>query len=137
MNRQDRLKVASGVISLFNRKYRTNVPEKEAELSLGNKEAKHKFDLYEAGEVIGGVTTSTWKCNTPKRSNNSGGQDRVAAELMWLTLWQGNERRVMILTDDDMAKRLYERWKGCPFPKKIEIIYCNLPEKKFQVIGEL
>ncbi len=129
----NKLKIESEVVCLFNGKNGTNA--KKAKLQVGNEGSSHEFDLYESDKVIGGVTTSPWKNKTG--SSNTGGQDRASTELLWLSLWGGNERRVMILTDRDMADRLYERWKGCSFPKRIEIIHCNLPQKKFDMVGML
>jgi len=73
----------------------------------------------------------------PEIISLTGGQDRASTELLWLTLWNGNERRVMILTNREMADKLYKRWKGCPFPKRSEIIHCNLPQREFDIVGML
>lgn len=129
----NKLKTESEIVSLFNSKKGTNA--KKVILQLGNDGASHEFDLYESDKVIGGVTTSPWKNKTG--SSNSAGQDRASTELLWLTLWNGNEWRVMILTDQEMAEKLYKRWKGCPFPKRIEIIHCILPQRKFVMVGTL
>ncbi|MBI4307391.1 MAG: hypothetical protein HY684_01110 [Chloroflexi bacterium] len=99
---------------------------KKAKLCLG-KTAVHEFDIFEQGRVIGGITTSPWKNrpteNYPSGSNNSGGQDGTAAELLWLSLWQGYEERVLMLTDKDMATGLLHRWKGCRFPNPIKVVH--------------
>ncbi len=121
---------------LFNEKYQAKAEEKETELPLGQN-TKHKFDIYECGKFIGGITTSTWKCNTVLKSNNSGGQDRASTELLWLSLWQGRERRVMILTDTEMADRLFKRWQGCKFPRQIEILHCDESKRLFETVGVL
>jgi hypothetical protein len=97
--------------------------------------SRHEFDIYQKGSVIGGITTSPWKNNTG--SNNSGGQDRVAAELLWLTLWPGVERRVMILSGKDMAERILKRWQGCSFPHSVEIFYYDLSTNCIQRQGIL
>jgi len=44
---------------------------------------KHRFDLYAESTVIGGVTTSPLKNSSG--SSNTGGRDRVCAELLWLS----------------------------------------------------
>jgi len=119
---------------LFSKKYQAKIEENETQLQVAKK-AKHKFDIYEGGKFIGGITTSPWKNSTG--SNNTGGQDRASTELLWLSLWQGRERRVMILTDREMANKLFNRWESCPFPHKIEIIYCNLSEKRLEKSGVL
>ena len=121
---------------LFNEKYQAKTEEKETELQVGQN-AKHKFDIYECGRFIGGITTSPWRCDTPSRSNNTGGQDRCSTELLWLTLWEGTEHRVMILTDNEMADKLHKRWQGCKFPHQIEIFHCDLDKKEFKSVGVL
>lgn len=35
-------------------------------LDIGDQGAKHEFDLYEEGKVIGGISTSPWKNKTKK-----------------------------------------------------------------------
>jgi len=138
VQREEKKQAERDARRLFNEKYQAKAEEKETELQVGLGQcAKHKFDIYECGKFIGGITTSTWKCNTVRRSNNSGGQDRASAELLWLTLYRGDERRVMILTDEDMAERLFGRWQGCAFPHRIEIIHCDLREERLKKIGVL
>lgn len=129
----DKLKTELDIVSLFNSKNGRSA--KKSVLQLGSGGASHEFDLYESDKVIGGVTTSSWK--NKSGSTNTGGQDRASTELLWLTLWIGSERRVMMFTDREMADKLYKRWKGCPFPKRIEIIHCDLSQRKFDVAGTL
>lgn len=126
-------KIEEEVRSLFNRHNQTSA--EKAVLSLGRKGASHEFDLYNSGKVIGGITTSPWKNKTG--SNNTGGQDRASTELLWLTLWEGNENRVMILTDREMADKLFKRWQGCPFPHQIEIIHYDESKRLFERVGML
>lgn len=109
----------------------------EKKIVIVGQGAKHEFDLYEPNKVIGGISTSPWTNKTSRRSTNTGGQDRVSTELLWLTLCPGDERRVMVLTDEDMAERLFERWQGCAFPHRIQIIFCNLSENRLQRVGVL
>lgn len=104
-------------------------------LPIGNEGAKHEYDLFEEGKIIGGISTSPWFNKTG--SNNTGGQDRAAAELFWLSLWNGPEKRVHILTDYEMAERLYERFKGVPLIAKIEIVHFDLNQSLFISIGTL
>ncbi len=117
----NRLKLEEEIRSHFNNSEHLNA-QKAVLIVGGNSE--HEFDVYEAGKVIGGITTSPWKNLTG--SNNSGGQDRVATELLWLTLWPGPERRVMILSSKEMADRLLKRWQGSSFPQIIEIFYYDI-----------
>ena len=130
----ERLQIEEEAVSKFNSQYGTDA-RKVKGLPVGNANAKHEFDLYEPGKVIGGVTTSPWTNKTG--STNTGGQDRAAAELLWLSLWGGEERRILIVTDPDMARRLLERFGGCPFPKPIEILQYNSHKKQLVEVGRL
>lgn len=130
---KDRLEIEEKVRSLFNKLEKTDakkLPRKYSKLT-------HEFDLYEEGNVIGGVTTSPWWNKTEKHTSNSGGQDRASTELLWLTMWNGNEHRVLICTEKDMAENLLRRWKGCRFPERIDICYCDLPKQKLDLLGTL
>jgi hypothetical protein len=102
-------------------------------LKVGKDGAKHEYDLYEKDKVIGGVSTSPWKNKTG--TNNTGGQDRAAAELLWLSLWNGKEHRVHILTSLEMAKNIYKKFKGTPFRKEVEVMHYNLDTEAFTSIG--
>ena len=106
-------------------------------LDIGDQGAKHEFDLYEEGKVIGGISTSSWKMKTKKKSNNTGGQDRVSTELLWLILWPGNEKRVLILTDHEMSCKIYKKFRGTPFAKKVHIFHFDLQNAVFKKIGAL
>ena len=64
----------------FNRNEGTNA--QKSGVTIGKKQ--HEFDLYQAGVIVGGISTSPWLNRTPKHTNNSGGQDRIAAESFWL-----------------------------------------------------
>jgi hypothetical protein len=106
--------------------------EKE-KLVVGCQSANHEFDLYEKGKVIGGISTSPLK--NKSGTNNTGGQDRAAAELLWLSLWNGKEQRVLILTNKEMAKKTYKKFQGTPLRKKEIIMHFNLTTKVFDPIG--
>ena len=108
---------------------------KKKTLGLGTLAAAHEFDLYETSKIIGGVSTSPWL--NKSGSNNTGGQDRAATELLWLTLWLGDEKRVHVLTDRKMAHSLFRRFSGACFPERIEIQYFDIEAKKFTVVGTL
>lgn len=129
----ERLQIERAVVAKFNSQYGTDARKQTPQ--VGNANAKHEFDLYEPGKVIGGVTTSPWTNKTG--STNTGGQDRAAAELLWLSLWGGEERRILIVTDPEMARRLLERFGGCPFPKPIEILQYNNHKKQLVEVGRL
>lgn len=106
-------------------------------LPVGLEGAKHEFDLYEADHVIGGISTSPWTNRTQLKSSNSGGQDRLSAELLWLSLWKGMEARVVIVTDKEMAERLLSRFRGCGFPHPIEIVLFESLSETLTTVGFL
>jgi len=82
-------------------------------VSLGK--SRHEFDLYQEGVVAVGISTSPWVNRTAKRTNNSDGQDRVAAELLWLQLCNSAKRKVLILKEKDMANGINHRFGGSGF----------------------
>jgi hypothetical protein len=116
------------------------IKAKKDKLSFSKSGPIHEFDMYEQGKVIGGVSTSPW-FNKPNKdgkiSNNTAGQDRAATEILWLSLWSGPERRVHILTDSQMAARIYKKFKGAVFPKNVEIHHFNIDTNIFTHIGTL
>ena len=132
---QQKLKIESEIISLFSKQ--NQVKAKKNVLKVGQAGASHEFDLYVPEMFIGGISTSPWTNKTLRRSTNTGGQDRCSTELLWLTLWEGTEHRVIILTDIEMADKLLKRWRGCAFPHKIEIIHYNSSEQYFETVGIL
>ena len=103
-------------------------------LDIGAQGAKHEFDLYEKSKVIGGISTSPWKTSG---YNNTGGQDRVSTELLWLILWPGKEKRVLILTDPEMSEKIHKKFLGTPFEKKVYIFHFDLNNESFKEVGEL
>ena len=117
----------------YNSKHSCNARKKT--LPIGTQGAKHEFDLYEEGKVIGGISTSPWTNKTG--TNNTAGQDRVSTELLWLILWPGKEKRVLILTDHDMSKKIHEKFRGTPFAKKVHVFHFDLENKSFKKTGEL
>ena len=127
--------IESQIISLFSKQ--NQVEANKTVLKLGQEGASHEFDLYVPRRFIGGISTSPWTNKTLRRSTNTGGQDRVSTELLWLTLWEGNENRIIILTDKEMADKLLKKWRGCAFPHQIDIIYFNPSDKSFIKVGEL
>lgn len=70
----------------------------------------HEFDIYAAGELIGGVSTSPLK--TSRGNSNTAGFDRACSELLWLSLWPGTEQRIHVLTDMPLAEKLVSRYRG-------------------------
>jgi hypothetical protein len=108
---------------------------KKQTIIVGTTAASHEFDLFEKSKIVGGISTSPWF--NKSGTNNTGGQDRAATELLWLSLWPGNEKRVHVLTDKKMADRLFRRFAGAVFPRRIEIQEFDITTKKFTVIGTL
>jgi hypothetical protein len=95
----------------------------------------HEFDIYADGIVIGGVSTSPLK--TSPGSRNTGGCDRACSELLWLSLWQGNETRVHVLTDKALAEWLVRRYEGAIFPHSITIYHFDHPGDALHEVGIL
>lgn len=112
-----------------------NASAQKHTLSLGAGTASHEFDLYETDKVIGGISSSPWF--NKSKSNNTGGQDRAATELLWLALWSGSEKRIHVLTDKEMACRLFKRFSGARFPQTIQIQHFDIKTRKFTVVGTL
>lgn len=123
------------VRKLFNKQWQGNA--EKCRLPIGATTHKHEFDLYERGKVIGGISTSPWKNKTEKKTNNTGGQDRVASELLWLSLWTGKEKRLHILTDHEMAQNTFNRYKYGNFSVNIDIYHCDYKKRIFTKIGTL
>jgi len=101
----------------YNKKYKTNA--KKNRLEVGSAGIKHEYDIYEKGKIIAGVTTSPWK--NKSGTNNTGGQDRAAAELLWLSLWGGNEDRWLVFTDKEMAENIFRRFEGAPLRVQVSM----------------
>ena len=95
----------------FNRNEGTNA--QKSRVTIGKKQ--HEFDLYQEGVVVGGISTSAWLNRTAKRTNNSGSQDRVTAELLWLHFCRSAKRKVLILKEKDMAYGISSRFGGNSF----------------------
>lgn len=129
------LQIEAIVRNSYNSKHSCNAIKKR--LDIGDQGAKHEFDLYEEGKVIGGISKSPWKNKTKKKSNNTAGQDRVSTELLWLILWPGNEKRVLVLTDLDLSEKIHKKFRGTPFPKKVYVFHFDLNNESFKEIGEL
>lgn len=100
----------------------------------------HEFDLFEKKVVVGGISTAPWcnkSFNGKRGTPNTSGRDRAATELLWLSLWQGPERRLHILTDSEMAEKLFKKFNGANFNCKLEIHHFDIENKKFRLVGTL
>ena len=133
--KSERLQIEEHIRQSLNETWGTNAMK--STLSVGDGGAKHEFDVFEEKKVIGGISTSPWRNRSARRTTNTGGQDRVTAELLWLSLWPGPEARTIVLTDSEMAERIYGRFEGCPFPRPIEILHFDLERQEFASIGTL
>ena len=128
MNRRE---VQRQAVDTFNRKNSLNATEQEVKVGS----ATHRFDLFQKGEVAGGVTTGTWK--TSNGNNNTGAQDHAIAELLWLDLVKTVKRKVLILTDQEMVRGLLNRFQNAGFRKPIEIWHFDLRAHKISPRGSL
>lgn len=95
----------------------------------------HEFDIYAAGELIGGVSTSPLKTSGGRW--NTGGFDRACSELLWLSLWPGTERRIHILTDKPLAEKLVSRYRGVAFPHVISVYHYACQANSLSLMGTL
>ncbi len=81
--------------------------------SINIKGKWHEYDLYEPRIIAGGISTSPWRNKTG--TNNTGGQDRITAELLWLHFCKDVKGKVLILKDREMAKGIRDRFGGANF----------------------
>lgn len=103
-------------------------------LQLSN-QSVHEFDIFAAGKIIGGVSTSPYRNKTTKKTINTGGGDRACAELLWLTLWPGDEERTHVLTDRPMAEWLTKRFRGVQILHPITIRHFEVETGTLTEIG--
>jgi hypothetical protein len=106
-------------------------------LAVGRRGAEHEYAVHAPGEVIGAIVTARWAGPADPRSGTTSGQDRAAAELLWLCLWEGRERRVLLATDLELAQRLAARYQGCYLPAQVEVHHCDLPSGSMYLAGRL
>jgi hypothetical protein len=106
-------------------------------LAVGRRGAEHDYALHAPGQVIGAIVTAKWAGPADPRSGATPGQDRAAAELLWLCLWEGRERRVLLATDLELAQRLVARYQGCYLPAQVEVHHCDLPSGSLYFAGRL
>lgn len=90
-------------------------------IAVGTNGPTHEFDIYDSGKVVGGITTGTHKTSAAKA--NTGTCDRACAELLWLSIWPGEELRIHVFTDKPLAEWLVKRFSGAPFPRTIDIYH--------------
>ncbi|EMO12127.1 hypothetical protein LEP1GSC165_3959 [Leptospira santarosai str. CBC523] len=130
MNMSEKLDLEEIIRTNFNKIYNASTEKKE--LSPSKTASKHEFDIYEKGKYIGGINSS--KRLTSTGNNNTGGQDRVSSEILWLSLWKGKEKRILILTDLGMQEYIRKKYKDWEFPYNIEVICFD--EQTLCIVGE-
>ena len=133
MNKSQRLQVETEARSAINSLYGANARNETLDCSPGG--PRHEFDIYDQNVIIGGVSTS--KYIVGKGSINTGGKDRAASELLWLSLWQGSEQRMHVLTCEKMASWLCKKYSGGKFPFSIIIYHYNILTKIVTEIDQL
>jgi hypothetical protein len=107
---------------------------RKSRVPVGNQ--RHEFDLYEPNVGVGGISTSPWLNRTG--TNNTGGQDRVTAELLWLNLCRSAEKKVLILKDKSMADNIYKRFgRSGFFDPVVEIWLYNPIDKAIEHYKDL
>lgn len=119
MNKRERLEIEKRARTALSRLMSCDAVSKR--LSVGSTGPLHEFDIYAEGIVIGGVSTGTY--NTSGGNPNTASRDRACAELLWLSLWPGDESRVHVLTDRLLAEWLSTRFNRAPFSRRIDIYH--------------
>lgn len=104
-------------------------------LAVGRGGPIHEFDIFCAGVVIGGVTTGRRK--TSKGNWNVSSCDRACAELLWLSLWPGEESRVHVLSDRSLAEWLLGRFASAPFSRTINVYYYDESGDSLSYLGSI
>jgi hypothetical protein len=104
-------------------------------LGFPKTDKSHEFDIFSKGVVIGGVRTSPYYTNG--HNMNTGGCDRAASEILWLSLGQGSEKRVHVFTDWDMSQWIIKRYQGLPFPFDIAIYHYDQERDQLKEVGHL
>lgn len=93
---------------------------------VGRKTAMHEFALHDAGKVLGAIVPPS-----------SRAFEFASAEILWMCLWEGPERRVVITTELELAQHLITVFHGCYFPTQIEAFHFDAAAKSFYRAGRL
>lgn len=132
--KEDRLRIEAAARNAVGRMYSCSPVRRKIPVSENG--PLHEFDIYAEKVVIGGVSTSP--LNTSGANRNTGGCDRAERELFWLSLWQGPETRIHVLTDRPLAEWLVNRaFKGAVFPFSITIYHYDCLADALHEIGIL
>lgn len=113
-----KLDIEKKIRDIFNKTFSCITIKKKIPVSNNT---SHEFDIFLQNKYIGGINTSCWF--NKSHSNNTGGQDRVSSELLWLSLYNGKERRIIILSDKEMFERINKKYSGCKFSYPIDIFF--------------
>jgi hypothetical protein len=108
----------------FNEQFDCNAERRV--VPVGRKSATHDFALHDAGKVLGAIVPAS------ERSF-----EVASAEILWLCLWEGPERRVVITGELGLAQRLITVFHGCYFPTQIEAFHFDAASKSFYRTGRL
>jgi hypothetical protein len=133
MNKTERLAIEASSRQAINKLFKANASNQRVNFSDGG--PSHEFDIFQEGVIVGGVSTSPLKVG--KGSPNTGGKDRAASELLWLTLWPGEEKRLHVLTDRSLADWLYHTYKGADFHYLISVYHYDQFSQLLTEIGVL
>jgi hypothetical protein len=133
MSKAERIAIEARARDALARKLGCAVERKR--VSFPNDGPVHEFDLFAAGRVIGGVTTSP--LSTSLGSRNTGGCDRACSELLWLSLWSGPEQCIHVLTDRSLADWLVTRFQRLPFPHEITIFHYDPTQDALSTAGTI
>lgn len=126
--RQHRPVVAShlepAIRQAFNEQFGFNAERRT--VTVGRKTASHEFALHDAGKALGAIVPSS-----------SRAFEIAATEILWLCLWEGPERRVLIASDLELAQQLTTVFHGCYFPTQIEAFHFDAASRSFYRAGRL
>lgn len=131
MTKAERLEIEAAAGTAVGRKFQCTPESRKVSFPGGH--PVHEFDVYMEDVVIGGVSTSP--LITGGGSRNTGGCDRACSELLWLTLWPGDEERIHVLTDRPLAEWLVNRYRGAAFPHPITIYHYDRNRDALEQVG--
>ena len=131
MNKTERLAIEASARQAINRLLNASALNQRVTFSEGG--PSHEFDIFQEGVIVGGVSTSPLKVG--KGSPNTGGKDRAASELLWLTLWPGEVKRLHVLTDKSLADWLYKTYKWADFRYPISVYHYDQISQILTEIG--
>lgn len=133
MKKSERLEIEERVRLALSQRFSTEAESRR--LAVGLNGPIHEFDIYSKDVVIGGVTTGTHK--TTNGNSNTASRDRACAELLWLSLWPGDELRVYVFTDLELAVWLHSRFTKAPIHHKIDIYHFDGTSNAIFHVGRL